>query len=350
LVKKIVIIGWTSGFWKWLALFIKNEFPENNIVITWRNIEKWEKIAKEVWVIFSNNNKKEVQNADIVIFSTPISKTEEIIKEVWPEINPTWIVLDVCSIKWFPTKALKKYCPKTCTIIPTHPMFWPSISSIASQVFVLCPDEKTKEKKSYIFLKQYLEKKWANIIESNPEEHDKMMAVVQWLTHFSLFTIWETIHRLWIDVKFSQKFVSPIYKILSSSVSRYMNHKPWLYADIQMNNSEVLEVHKTFMEVRNDFSSFVKNKDKKSFVEMLEKTKVHFWETAEEWQLYTDKIIFLISKQVENIEKNIWKEAEFENIHSREKIKWIIKNFKQEEFVIFENWEKIDIKEWIISN
>lgn len=348
MIKKITIIGWTSWFWEWLAKFLKKDFWEINIIIIWRNAEKWEKTAKKIWVIFSNNSEKEVKNSDIVIFSTPISQTEKIIKNIWPKINPNAIVADVTSIKWFPAKTMKNYCPKTCIIIPIHPMFWPSISSIASQVFVLCPEEKIKKENSYIFLKKYIEKKWWNIIETSPKEHDKIMAVVQWLTHFSLFTIWETINRLWINVKFSQQFVSPIYKILLASVSRYMNQNPALYADIQINNEEVIKVQKVFKEVRDDFSNFVKNKDKKSFIETIEKTKKHFSETAENGQKYTDKIIFLISKQIEKIEENIWKIIEFENIYSRKKISWKIEKLDQNNWeIIFENWEKININEWI---
>lgn len=348
-MRKIVIIWWTSWFWKWTAWFIKKEFPENEILITWRNTEKWEKASKETWTKFSTENISEVKNADIVIFCLPISKTESAIKEIWPHINPKAVVLDVTSIKWFPAKAMKQYCPKTCTIIPTHPMFWPYVSSIASQVFVLCPDSETEKTIEYIFLKNFLSEKWSHIIEVDPEEHDRMMAVVQWLTHFSLFTIWETIRRLWIDVEFSQKFVSPIYKILSSSVSRYVSQDPWLYADIQMNNEEVLKVHKTFMEVRNDFSKFVQEKDKKSFIETIEKTGKHFWKTAVEWQQYTDKIIFLLSKQTENIKAKIWKKAEFENIYTREKLKWKIEEFNQKTRKVYlDIWEVISTNEWVI--
>jgi prephenate dehydrogenase len=41
-------------------------------------------------------------------------------------------------------------------------------------------------------------------------------------------------------------FVSPIYKLMIASVSRYIGHSPELYADIQMNNEEILKIHDLF--------------------------------------------------------------------------------------------------------
>jgi prephenate dehydrogenase len=64
-------------------------------------------------------------------------------------------------------------------VIPTHPMFGPYISSIAGQVFVLTPGKIVEKTPEYLFLKNFLKTQKAKVIESTPEYHDKMMAVVQ---------------------------------------------------------------------------------------------------------------------------------------------------------------------------
>jgi prephenate dehydrogenase len=71
-------------------------------------------------------------------------------------------------------------------------------------------------------------------------------------------------------------FVSPIYKIMISSVARYLNQNPKLYSDIQIYNTEVLEVHKIFMETTNDFNNFIKNKDEINFIKTVESTAEYF--------------------------------------------------------------------------
>jgi len=190
--KNVTIIWWTAWFWKWLAKFsIEKFWNDIHLIITWRDKEKWEKIAKEIWCNFETDNKKAVKDSDITIFSTPISIIEESIKQIAPYLKKWSIASDVCSIKKFPSSALKKYSPKWVLVIPTHPMFGPSTWTIAGQIIVLTPiNESNKKDSRYIFLKKFLENSWAKVIESNPIEHDKMMAVVQWLTHFDMFVLW----------------------------------------------------------------------------------------------------------------------------------------------------------------
>ena len=348
--QNITIIWGTDGFWKWLSIFlVENFWKDIELTITWRKKEKWTKLAKKLNCSFETDNIKAVKNADITIFSTPISVIEETIKQVAPHLKDGSIASDICSIKKFTSKALKKYAPKSVLVIPTHPMFWPSTWIIDGQIIALTPlSENDKQDLRYIYLKSLLKKLWAKIIEESPKEHDKMMAVVQWLTHFDMFVLWETIKELWIDVKKSLNFVSPIYKIMLSSVWRYIYQHPKLHWDIQMYNDEVLKVHKVFMKTTNKFNKFVEEKNEESFINTIVWTHKYFWETAKKWHIYTDKIIYLISKQIEIIENNIWKEIKLTNIYSKQIKKWIVKKYKNEN-IYFENWEKYNIDEWEIN-
>jgi CTP:phosphocholine cytidylyltransferase-like protein len=59
----------------------------------------------------------------------------------------------------------------------------------------------------------------------------------------------------------------------------------------------------------------------------------------------------MISKQVEIIEQNIWKEIKLINIYSKEQISWKIEKY-QNEIIYFDNWKNYNIDEWeiIIKN
>ncbi len=350
--QKITIIWWTDGFWKWTAEFLLKHFWNDiELTITWRNVEKWATLSltlsqrEKEQVVFSTNNIESVKNADITIFAVPIAFMENSIKEICPYLKQNSVVLDVCSIKDFPSQALKKYSPKSVLVIPTHPMFWPFISSIAGQIFVLTAEEKAKKDSRYKFLVNFLKKSSAKVLEVAAKEHDRMMAVVQGLTHYDVFVFGETIKRLWVDIEKSLDFVSPIYKLKISSVARYMHQNPKLYWDIQMFNKEILNVHKTFMEVSQQFNKYVEEKDEQNFIKTIEETQKYFWKNAEAGQIYTDKLIYLISKQIELIEKNIWKELNFENIYTQKVRKEKIIDYKWE-VIFLENWEKLNLDEW----
>ena len=348
-MQKITIIGWTDWFWKWLAGFILKHFRKNvNLVVTWRNEEKWRKTAKELNCKFSTNTREEIIDSDITVFSVPIAYTTKIIKMYAPYLKLWSMVLDVTSIKKEPAKALKKYAPKWVFVLPTHPMFGPYVSSIAGQIFVLCPlKNKDKEDSRYKFLKDFLINSWAKVVEETPEEHDKMMAVVQGLTHLNMFVLADTMKKLNFPIKKSFNFVSPIYKIMISSVGRYVWQNPKLYADIQMNNSEVLNVCKEFMKSVQEFNNFVLEKNEKSFIDNIEESKKYFKDETEKWQIYTDKIIFMLSKQIKKAEKLVWKEINLENIYSWNIKSWILEKFENRKLYL-NSWEVLELDKYYI--
>lgn len=345
---KITIIWWTDWFGKWLANYIVDNFENNEITITGRNTEKGSEVSKELWCNFSTDNIESVKNADIVVISVPISITTTVIEQVAPHMKKWSLLADVTSIKKKPKEYMEKYAPEWVTVIPIHPMFWPFVKKIAGQVFVLTAEEEVHEDSRYQFLKNFLDSRWAQIVETSAQEHDRMMAIVQWLTHFVLFVLADSIRKLDIDVAFSQKFVSPVYKLLISTVARYMSQNPYLYADIQMNNDEILGVHEAFMESTNLFNSIVKRQDAKEFVYQAEQAAKHFGPSAKEGQQYTDKIIHLLGKQINYIKDNIGKEIFVENIYKKETIKVAVWWFDGKN-IILEDGTKLDINEWIVT-
>ena len=93
--------------------------------------------------------------SDIVIIAVPISKTEEIIKNISRFVKPDAIVMDVCSVKVYPCRWLKKYMPTHANTIGAHPMFGPATTNfnLKKQVWdlrghqiVLCPVNISKTK------------------------------------------------------------------------------------------------------------------------------------------------------------------------------------------------------------
>lgn len=334
-MKTIAILG---GL-KWFGARVAQQIKEN------QNI-------KILCTRTSSENITAVGTADIVIISVPICHTEKTIKEIWPKINKNAIVIDVTSLKEKPVQWMKKYLPKTCTVIPTHPMFGPSLASVMWQVVVLTPDEKTKKTVIYKLIKEMLIKKWAHVIQATPQKHDEVMAIIQWLTHMTLFIMWETMRRMKIDVDFSEQFVSPIYKIMTSSVMRYMWHNLWLYADIQLNNPHIPKVHKTFMTVSKQFTDILKNTrnkeaSKQSFLSVFEKTKDFFGDNTKKGQQHTDKIIFLLAKQQEILVAKKWKHITCENIYTKNKRSWILSWYTEKQATL-DHKTHIDLNQRIV--
>ena len=345
---KVVILWWTKWFWEWLAKYIHKNFnSEAEILITGRDTEAWNKIEKDFWINFTVCNKEAVKNADVVIFSVPISITERVIEEVSPYLKEDVVMLDVTSIKKWPAEAMKKFAPKNALVIPTHPMFWPFITEISGQIIVLTAEEEDRNDKRYISLKNYLSSRQAKVVEVSSEEHDKMMSIVQWLTHFNMFVLAWTMEKVGIDLHKTYEFVSPIYKILVSSVWRYIHQNPWLYADIQMNNEENLDVYSAYLDTVSEFLKNIEEKDYESFVDNVATSKKYFWDEAISGQVYTDKIIHLIWKQTRIAKDSLNKVVKFENIYTGDILEDELVSFDSDFFVTKDN-SKLKFDEWEI--
>lgn len=344
-IYNISILWGTDGFGKWLVEYILRNFSDNvSLTVTGRNIEKWETISKKLGIKFSSDNLWAVKDADIVIYSVPISFTEEIIMQTLPYLKSWAVVADVTSIKKFTSKVMSSR--DDLIVIPTHPMFGPYISSIAGQVFVLTSDDKNKQTPEYQFVKNFLEVEKAKVIEATPEYHDRMMAVVQGLTHLNMFVVGETMKRLGFNIANSMDFISPIYKLMVSSVGRYVWQNPWLYADIQMYNDEVLGVHEAFLDTANNFHSSVKNKDYDKFCSDIVSAREFLWEeNCQDGQEYTDKVIHLMSRQLDKLQQLQWKYVELVNIYSSRKEFWILIDFSQKE-IFLEGKKTYKLSQW----
>ena len=176
------------------------------------------------------------RTCDLVIVSVPIHDTVRIINEIAPHLREDQLLCDFTSLKSDPVRAMLR---SKAEVIGLHPMFGPTVSSISGQTIVMCPartaDARLDQLKS-IFLKE-----GAICTITTPEEHDRMMAIVQGLTHFVTICLADTIRRLGVDIQETEKFMSPVYQIELSLMGRLLSQDPAMYADILEQNPFVPE-------------------------------------------------------------------------------------------------------------
>lgn len=309
----ITIIGGSRGLGKWIAEELhKDNF---NVTITSRNRNSGAKIAEKINVKYDDDNINAIQNADIIIFSVPIEYMVNTIKEVAPYAPENSLLMDVTSVKSEPAEALIKYSPKNTNILPCHPMFGPRVPSLEGQVVILTPQE---DKCNIWFdkVKSYLEQKDANIVISTPQEHDKIMSVVQGLTHFSYISIASTIRKLGISVKKSREFASPVYSLMLDMISRIVSQNPYLYYSIQKSNKQTAISRKTLIEESNRLAKLIDKNNEEEFVYDMSMSAKHLDE-YEEALGRSDKAISVLTHDLNYIKESIGKEIGFEHQYSK---------------------------------
>ncbi len=306
---KILIIGGTGETGKWFARFYKKHGFD---VVLW-GINRRKDIAVQMGFRFADDLDSEIRTSNIVMISVPINDTEKTIEEIAPKMPAGSLLMDITSIKTMPLDAMLSYAPSDVEILGTHPMFGPSIPDIRGQTVIFTPVEE-RSGKWFPIVRSLYEDNGAHIEIMSPEKHDKMMAVVQGLTHFAYISIGSVFRELEFDVANSRRFMSPMYDIMLDLVGRILAQNPYLYAMIQM-NPEVSKVHQAYIEQCNQMALLVRNKDIEGFVNNMKKAAAHFGDTESALRR-SEKLISNKIAEHEELVRSIGSERALRHIYS----------------------------------
>jgi len=126
---------------------------------------------------------EEILECFLVFIAVPIHSFEHVIKEITKYKLYNTTIVDVCSVKVYPVEIMEKYLPKHVGIIATHPHFGPdSYTPFRELKATLCKVRDTY--KRFSELTEFFESQSIRIIKMTPDEHDKMAASSQGITHF----------------------------------------------------------------------------------------------------------------------------------------------------------------------
>jgi prephenate dehydrogenase len=229
---------------------------------------------------------------DVVVISVPISSTVKVIKEVAPYVKEDALLMDLTSLKKEPVQAMLKNTQ--AAVIGAHPVFGPSVETIKNQTVVLCP---ARPKKWLSWLRDILEKNEALVRVTTPEKHDKMMSIIQGITHFSTICVAHTLKKLGIDVAESLHYTSPIYKLRMDVVGRLLNQDPELYADIEMLNPENKKAMEEYIRSTRELIGIIKRKDRSEFVKFFKEGADFLGDFKKEATEYSDYLIEQLVKK-----------------------------------------------------
>ena len=236
-IDRIGIIGGTNGLGKCFVDFFISKFGTN----------------KEI--LFSGRqtditNESIVETCDLVIFAVPISHTVEVIQSLAHLSREDQVWMDFTSIKESPVEAMMQSKAEVCG---AHPLFGP-VNNPKGQTVVLCPDRIGED--SYQVVRGIFED--FQILESTAIEHDKLMGMVQNLSHFADFVLGKTLKDVGADIPNLMAFSSPPYRIKLDLLARIFAQNSVLYADISSHNHHGRVFEQAFLEAAQFFVSQIR--------------------------------------------------------------------------------------------
>ncbi len=239
------------------------------------------------------------QVADVVIISVPIVATVQVIRELGPLVRSDALLMDVTSIKAAPMQAMLE--SSRSSVIGSHPLFGPSVHTVQGQRIVLTPGRDVTGEVGGAgswggWLRTMLHARGLNALETTPEAHDKAMAIVQVLTHFSTEVMGRALAALEASARETLAVTSPVYLMELLMTARHFAQSPDLYASIQMSNPATPQVTQAFVEAAQSWREVVVAGDHERFCRMFAEVRAHFGDFTSE---ALEQSSYLIDRLVE---------------------------------------------------
>ncbi|MDZ8107260.1 MAG: prephenate dehydrogenase/arogenate dehydrogenase family protein [Nostoc sp. DedQUE12a] len=214
-----------------------------------------------------------LNSAELVLVSVPIEYTVDVIKRAAKYLAPTTALCDVTSIKIQSTQAMLEY--HSGPVMGLHPMFGPNIKSFLGQKFVICPGRNDE---AFLWLLDLIKGQGGELIVCTPEEHDRMMVIIQAVQHFCRLSFGIFLAETRINLEQSLLLSTPSYQQQIESIKRLFSQNSHLCVDIMLATEERCEAINSLANTYSRLAKLVKMKDRDALIQEFESIQGFFLE------------------------------------------------------------------------
>ncbi|MGQ9688104.1 MAG: prephenate dehydrogenase/arogenate dehydrogenase family protein [Desulfobaccales bacterium] len=252
---KIALIGGSGQMGRWFQRF----FQDQGLTVLTADLDT------------PTTPQEVASQAEVVLLSVPIPKVVAVAQEIAPLMPPDAALMDITSVKQRPLDAMLKAFPGE--VVGTHPLFGPKEKSIVGRTVVLCPG---RGERWFAWLKNLLEKAGARVIITTATEHDRLMAVVQGLSHFVLIALEKAIRQLGVSPQELEDYSTPTFATLHRLARRLLSQDARLYACIQLANPANRPALRALEDAVADILYFIQRQNADGLVRLLEEIREGF--------------------------------------------------------------------------
>jgi prephenate dehydrogenase len=214
---EIGIIGGTGGIGRWFAAFLAREGYPVHCVGRKEGLSLPELAAR----------------CRVVIVAVPIAATPDVIRQVGPYLPKDALLMDFTSLKEEPVREM--LAATQAEVVGCHPLFGPDCPSLEGQNIILCPGRGD----SWLSrMEELFTRGGARVTVTTPAHHDRMMSLVQGLTHLETLLMGLTLRDSGVESSLLEAFSTPVFRTKRAIVAKVFGSGE-LYAEILAGNPEM---------------------------------------------------------------------------------------------------------------
>jgi len=271
----VLIVGGTRGMGKYFHQW----FAEAGYSVRSMGSKDWPRI------------KSLCDGIDAAIISVPIDVTGDVVHRIAPHLPQDCVLTDLTSVKADPMAAMM--AAHSGPVVGLHPLFGPTTSTMDKQIVAVTPGRNHTA--CQWIVDQF--SAWGTVlVETDPVEHDEVMAIVQALRHFATFSFGKFLWRKQVNLPRTLEFSSPIYRLELGMVGRLFAQDSLLYSEIIFASEQRRTLLKEYLTSLKENLEMLEKNDKESF-------NSQFQQIADWFGPFGDQAIrestFLIDKLIE---------------------------------------------------
>jgi chorismate mutase/prephenate dehydrogenase len=227
-----------------------------------------------------------VARADVTVVAVGMDRAADVTRALAPHVREDALLCDINSLKAELCAVYAAGGPGEA--VGLHPMFGPTVSSLRRQKVVVCPVRPGPRARWFL---GELAALGAELVEADPAEHDRMMAIVQVVTHFRTIATGMALGRSGARLADTLRFTSPIYRLELAVVGRLFAQDPHLYASILFDNPDGERVRALLRGATAELDAIVERADRAAFLAAFDAARAWFAGFADEAMATSDHLI-----------------------------------------------------------
>ena len=184
---------------------------------------------------------KFAESCDVLVLAIPLRAFHSVTTIVGEKLKPHSLLIDIASLKAEPVHEMLKN--SSCEVIGAHPMFGPSAESFRGRLCYICPGRSNLWSSR---ITDFLLNLGAQVRIISPDDHDRLMAVVQTLRHIIITSLGLTLRDVGFDLSLNAGIAGEWFQKLVDMMGNQFDQPAQLYTDLALSNRYSREVLGSF--------------------------------------------------------------------------------------------------------
>jgi len=174
---------------------------------------------------------------EVLFLCVPIRRLEGLLAELRPLLRPGTVIFDTCSVKTQPAAWLGALADAAegLTLVASHPMFGPDSAAASMEGLPIATWLLEGDREAYVAWQDFFAGNGLRVVELSPEEHDRLAAYSQGVTHY----IGRVLNELALE---STPIDTHGFALLLALIEQTCNDSWELFHDLQVLNPYTAEM------------------------------------------------------------------------------------------------------------